>query len=73
MKTTAWYSGDQKPVRVGVYERKYSFGIYCCWWNGEAFQAWDSTPALCAKRAQRSRLVSGLQSLPWRGVKGPAK
>jgi hypothetical protein len=38
MKLTDWYSGDQKPVRIGAYERDFGvpFTEYS-WWNGKEF------------------------------------
>ena len=35
MTKTEWISGDLKPVRVGVYERKYLEDIRYCNWTGE--------------------------------------
>jgi hypothetical protein len=74
MKLTPWFSGDQKPVRPGVYERNYKNawdgeflmgqpsyfdGIY--WYAG----AWDSEQAV---EAWENYVVSDYQSLPWRGI-----
>ena len=65
-KVTGWYRGDQKPVRVGVYERMYPNGlICCCWWNGKHFSFGYANPDLALAA---HRLRSGYQSLPWRGI-----
>lgn len=70
MKLTEWYSGDQKPVRVGVYERDYSeeyqdneIGVYCRW-DGERWYVYDDSIEASAKQW----VVTTMQSLPWRGI-----
>ena len=36
MKLTEWYQGDQKPVRVGYFERQVSnYFTWIDWWNGK--------------------------------------
>ncbi len=37
MKLTGWYQPDQKPVRVGWYEREYRQGPVLDYWNGKHF------------------------------------
>lgn len=37
LKLTDWYTKDQKPVRVGVYERDYGDYVSYCYWDGESF------------------------------------
>jgi hypothetical protein len=67
MKLTPWYRGDQKPVRVGVYKRRYPAGTnWYCWWDGKAFSNGCET----AHEAKECKDwgYSLLQSLPWRGV-----
>lgn len=66
MKLTGWYSGNQKPVRKGVYERYYKFikhRVYCKW-NGEF---WFS-PSYSANEAILSKFESVYQDLPWQGL-----
>jgi len=59
MKRTGWYNGDQKPVRVGEYERSdytlYGF-IDRDWWDGELWLLAEDGYAIPE------------QHLPWRGL-----
>ena len=66
-KTTGWYSGDQKPVRVGVYQREYAPAdpLWYCWWNGQAWGMGCPTPE---QAEQCKHHISLAQSKPWRGV-----
>lgn len=71
MKLTPWFSGDQKPVRVGVYERDYGSGkTYYCWWNGKVFGCGEREPgeAKMAIKIFGIFWISADQNLPWRGV-----
>lgn len=56
MKLTEWYRPDQKPVRVGWYERLMYKSRFMDYWNGEEF--------LYGKRGW----ACILQELPWRGI-----
>lgn len=73
MKLTDWYNADQKPVRVGVYERSYKLypsfydRSYYCWWNGRSFGFGRDSPKLCSY-LKMSEGASLIQDLPWRGV-----
>ena len=62
---TGWYRGDQKPIRIGAYKRKYPNGSICySWWDGRLFH-W----AVQSLRITATGLdVSRHQSLPWRGL-----
>ncbi len=68
MKLTPWFSGDQKPVRMGVYQRAYAdAGEKYCYWDG---QYWGS-PTVTAKGADHWSFATNesiYQNLPWRGV-----
>jgi hypothetical protein len=59
---TGWYSGDQKPVRVGWYQRKYD-NYYARsvpdWFDGETW-------FLGIGCFQRN--LAHEQSMPWRGL-----
>ena len=62
MKLTAWYSGDQKPVRKGFYERDFSstgsrWHVRLSRWNGESFIG-----------VSNIGVKSFYQNLPWRGL-----
>jgi hypothetical protein len=67
MKLTEWYNGDQKPVRVGVYERDYSDCSYFCWWNGRDFGKPAKSPETCKIFGMMWGTAID-QNLPWRGV-----
>ncbi len=69
MKLTPWFSGDQKPHRVGVYRRDF-FGtdvISYSHWNGKFWGFYSAYAADAAKPFNASQ-KSSLQNLPWRGV-----
>ncbi len=71
MKTTDWIPGGQKPVRVGVYQRKVNFHSgghlstfgYSKWAGDKWSMVWSS-----AGMAERTDYTSIFQSLPWRGL-----
>ena len=65
MKLTEWYPGDVKPVRVGVYQRRYpNNAIMYCYWNGLFFFAGEYT----VNKAIVYKFDTLRQNLPWRGV-----
>lgn len=67
MKLTEWYAGNQKPARVGVYQRKYGVGVFYCYWNGKTwglgFKENNQTTLLVSKQ-----WASKLYNLKWRGI-----
>lgn len=65
-KKTGWFSGDVKPVHVGVYERDSR--LRWSYWNGREFCSGATTRA--AAYANR-RLRSLFQRRPWRGLATP--
>ncbi len=82
MKRTKWFSGDETPARVGVYERKYEYGedigdgfdVLLSYWDGES---WGFTQCRSSQKPAKSAVehaakfrfpVSGDQYLPWRGI-----
>ncbi len=68
MKLTPWLSGDQKPVRVGVYERSITaLGKSYSFWNGE-FWCYFSSEIDEAEMHGGKRLKSKYQQASWRGV-----
>ena len=72
MTETGWYTGRQKPVRIGAYKRRYlpDSEIFFCWWSGRAwgFAGKD------AESAKRNRwIISGSQNLLWCGLTGELK
>ena len=71
MKPTRWYSGDQKPAYVGVYQRK--FGKACSYFpNTTFFSRWDGIAwaqnGVTVDSAYAQTRVAFLQYLPWRGL-----
>ena len=66
MKLTPWFPGTVKPVRVGVYERKYRNGwrAYCSWTG----KAWSSPSSAPKEAAMIKFSRSANQNVSWRGV-----
>lgn len=64
MKLTDWIDGDTKPVRVGVYERDFYFGITYCYWDGKKWCKGHAN----IDDAVLKKSKSTFQSLPWRGL-----
>lgn len=64
-KLTPWFDGTVKPVRVGVYQRKYHNGIFYCYWDGKYF---SSGTYSISGLVHKVRGMSPWQDLPWRGV-----
>lgn len=65
-KLTKWYQGDQKPVRVGVYERDIkAFGKTYSKWDGKNWRCigWSPDDA-----ENWSFAKSAYQNSPWRGL-----
>lgn len=68
-KLTDWYMGNQKPKRVGVYQRDYGNerledDIVFCLWNGKKWLAFGKTP----NEAAESSSISIDQGAKWRGL-----
>jgi hypothetical protein len=61
---TDWISCDTPPVRVGVYERAFSSGLYFQYWNGE-FWGWACDSAVVADSYAGSKSLN--QGGCWRG------
>ena len=74
MKTTPWFPGDVKPVRVGVYHRagrvrgQYLFS----YWNGD-YWCCLAVDAGRAAALGRSRISSTFQRIKWRGLTEPTE
>lgn len=64
---TEWFDGKtQVPGTPGIYERKYSVGIYPCYWDGKTW----GTCAFDFNMAYRWRdTKSDQQDIPFRGLK----
>jgi len=67
MKLTEWYSGDQKPVRVGMYQTTWPCTGAVLWryWNGK-FWGWGYENKVWAYRERNA--PNGLQNSSWRGI-----
>jgi hypothetical protein len=68
-KFTPWIDGNIKPERHGVYQRNYADGadlpeVDFARWNGK-YWFWR---AATISGALMKRVMSGNQSLPWRGL-----
>lgn len=62
---SAWFPVHIKPVRVGVYERSYNFGIRFAYWDGTRWGGFASTT--CYAYANRD-MITGHQDAAWRGL-----
>lgn len=71
MKFTPWFNATQKPVRVGVYQRRHRhFGFYVfAYWDGEHWLLGAETPKLAAKETKLSTYQ--LKTFYWRGLGQP--
>lgn len=70
LKLTPWFSGDEKPVRVGVYQRNYAHpnkktGTVFNYWNGICWGIYGTTVNEAIKYGY---INSDFKKLPWRGV-----
>jgi hypothetical protein len=70
---TEWYPGSIKPVRPGVYERKYSFyRASCAPLSKSYYSRFDGTCWYAGLRTSELGAVcyfrSADQDLPWRGL-----
>lgn len=72
LKRTGWYSGHQKPVRVGVYERNYGTKVTnYCWWDGKVFGC--AVIGFSAYVNYQQYGASLAQNLEWRGITKESK
>jgi len=71
-KFTAWFPGQIKPVRVGVYQQKNGFfEIGYQRWDGLSWFYWFETPEMAARS---DCLASSMfQNDPWRGLASKPK
>ncbi len=66
-KLTPWFSGDQKPVRKGVYQRVAGSDVHIFnYFNGSKWCVGHSRSIEGAHKNRKD--VSGIQDIPWRGV-----
>jgi hypothetical protein len=65
MKLTPWFSGKQKPVRVGLYQRDIRGIVVYAWWNGHVWSLGDKSKRRVLSFKRHS---SYHQDLDWRGV-----
>lgn len=68
-KKTPWLPREVKPIRVGVYERRYPTGaVSFSKWDGERWYVQGFSVGIASNIPE----VSMWQNLPWRGLsKGP--
>jgi hypothetical protein len=67
---TSWYSGTQKPARIGVYERLVDERGYVQYnyWTGLRWAIGGHSPDDAMKY---SRIASNYQNVAWRGLTPP--
>jgi len=65
-----WFNGDEKPVRSGVYQRKYQDGaILYCFFNAKTKMFGCSSPSASIAVEYNWRYAPSLnQNLPWAGI-----
>jgi hypothetical protein len=69
-KLTRLFRGGVKPVRPGVYQRKFPDGsFYYSKWDGAKW----CVSAITVELAAIQKLRSIVQSVPWRGLAEPPK
>ena len=61
--TTKWLDGE--PTIPGVYQRKFSFGVYYARWDGSHWYTSSKNLLLASHAVVRS----AYPELPWRGLK----
>lgn len=66
MKTTPWFNGSQKPVRVGLYQTEDFCGIGWSWWNGDLWGVRSFTRRLAYE--SRHMISSFQDDRRWRGL-----
>ena len=67
MTLTDWYSGKIKPTRIGVYERRSSYGFsHYSYWTGKAWKQMAFTPDKAQELSWDDD--SYFQTLEWRGI-----
>ncbi len=67
-KLTKWFGPDEKPVRIGVYERDYQHPTYQ-YWNGKYWCRCAIGPIDAITNTYKSDLqnISDGREIPWRG------
>ena len=67
MILTDWYGGKIKPTRIGVYERRSSYGFsHYSYWNGKSWKQMAFTPDKAQELSWDDD--SFFQTLEWRGL-----
>jgi hypothetical protein len=65
MNRTEWFPVHIKPVRKGIYERSFTWGIRFAYWDGDLWGGF----AMNTKDAYKNRiLASAHQNAAWRGL-----
>lgn len=68
MKLTGWYSGNQKPVRSGVYERQiFTYSVTYSYFSTATGRWSYYKPTVVGALLDKDK-VSEFQYKPWRGV-----
>ena len=72
MTETGWYTGKQKPVRVGPYKRKFNLKAFFrySWWDGHQ---WGFDCYLKEDAKVYKNWPSDCQNRPWCGLTGELK
>jgi len=68
MKLTCWFSGDQKPVRVGVYQQMNGMYLGYQYWDGKLWRGFCGSPQAAYNVRKFSPAADSHQNDKWRGV-----
>lgn len=76
MKRTDWFDGEVKPVRAGVYERKYTVNneVYFAYWSGTKwYNARDTVKRAVDSYNWGLASYTKLDHTKWRGLTSEQK
>lgn len=65
---TDWYRGEQKPIRIGAYERLYvNEAVVYSYWDGSKWSVAYMSLEWCLREKGKAN-GTPRQDLPWRGL-----
>jgi hypothetical protein len=68
MKLTKWFRNGEKPVHVGVYQRKYPWGVNYAYFDGESWALAADSIGEAKQWGKYSKTRVLADDLLWRGV-----
>lgn len=64
---TVWFSAAESPSRIGVYQRRYQWGISFAYFDGKRWGLSAASPEQAVVSRPRENTWSA-ERLPWRGL-----